>query len=88
MCRWTAKEAGKINRSLLTLGRVITALVDKSDYVPYRDSKLTRLLAESLGGCCKTLIVATISPAASALEETLSTLQCACRLRASVGECV
>lgn len=57
-----AKEAGKINQSLLTLGRVINALVENSSYVPYRDSKLTRLLQESLGGRAKTVIIATISP--------------------------
>ena len=44
-----AREAGSINQSLLTLGRVITALVDHHGHVPYRDSKLTRLLQESLG---------------------------------------
>jgi len=49
-----AKEAGKINQSLLTLGRVINALVEKTGYIPYRDSKLTRLLQESLGGRAKT----------------------------------
>ena len=59
-----ATEAGNINKSLLTLGRVITALVEGSTYVPYRDSKLTRLLQESLGGRSKTVIIATVSPAA------------------------
>ncbi|KAG7092477.1 hypothetical protein E1B28_008829 [Marasmius oreades] len=69
-----AREAGMINQSLLTLGRVINALVDKSQHVPYRESKLTRLLQDSLGGHTKTCIIATISPARSNLEETLSTL--------------
>jgi hypothetical protein len=50
-----AKEAGKINQSLLTLGRVINALVDRASFIPYRDSKLTRLLQESLGGRAKTV---------------------------------
>jgi hypothetical protein len=58
-----AREAGSINQSLLTLGRVITALVDHHGHIPYRDSKLTRLLQESLGGKAKTCIIATLSPA-------------------------
>ena len=57
-----AKEAGLINKSLLTLGRVITALVEGLGHVPYRDSKLTRLLRDSLGGRTKTCIIATIAP--------------------------
>lgn len=69
-----AKEAGLINKSLLTLGRVITALVENSGHVPYRDSKLTRLLRDSLGGRTKTCIIATIAPTVQCLEETLSTL--------------
>ncbi|KAF3918968.1 hypothetical protein ABW20_dc0108397 [Dactylellina cionopaga] len=69
-----AKEAGMINQSLLSLGRVITALVEKSSYIPYRESKLTRLLQDSLGGRTKTCIIATLSPAKINLEETISTL--------------
>ena len=76
-----AKEAGSINQSLLTLGRVITALVDHHGHIPYRDSKLTRLLQESLGGKAKTCIIATLSPAAAAVEESLSTLDYAFRAR-------
>uniref|UniRef100_A0A7S4RSJ0 Kinesin motor domain-containing protein n=1 Tax=Alexandrium monilatum TaxID=311494 RepID=A0A7S4RSJ0_9DINO len=68
------RERKSINQSLLTLGRVITALRDGSGRVPYRDSKLTRLLQDSLGGKCKTVIIATISPALGAVEETISTL--------------
>lgn len=71
----TAREGASINQSLLTLGRVITGLVTKQPHIPYRDSKLTRLLQDSLGGNSKTLIVAAISPANSSCEETLSTLQ-------------
>jgi kinesin family protein 11 len=74
-----AREAGNINQSLLTLGRVITALVDKSHHIPYRDSKLTRLLQDCLGGKTKTCIIATVGPSPSALEETLSTLEYANR---------
>ncbi|KAM6500504.1 kinesin 2 [Amanita muscaria] len=76
-----AREAGMINQSLLTLGRVINALVDKALHVPYRESKLTRLLQDSLGGHTKTCIVATISPARSNMEETLSTLDYALRAK-------
>ncbi|XP_034238721.1 kinesin-like protein KIF11-A [Thrips palmi] len=76
-----AREAGNINQSLLTLGRVITALVDRSPHVPYRESKLTRILQESLGGRTKTSIIATVSPAACNLEETLSTLDYAHRAK-------
>lgn len=76
-----AREAGSINQSLLTLGRVITALVDHHPHVPYRDSKLTRLLQESLGGKAKTCIIATLSPSHSAVEETMSTLDYAYRAK-------
>lgn len=76
-----AREAGEINKSLLTLGRVINALVEHSVHVPYRDSKLTRLLRDSLGGKTKTCIIATISPSAQCLEETLSTLDYASRAK-------
>ncbi|KAK4932749.1 Kinesin-related motor protein, partial [Elasticomyces elasticus] len=67
--------------SLLTLGRVINALVDKSSHIPYRESKLTRLLQDSLGGRTKTCIIATVSPARSNLEETISTLDYAFRAK-------
>ncbi|CCX30040.1 Similar to Kinesin-like protein bimC; acc. no. P17120 [Pyronema omphalodes CBS 100304] len=76
-----AREAGMINQSLLTLGRVINALVDKSSHIPYRESKLTRLLQDSLGGRTKTTIIATISPARINLEETMSTLDYASRAK-------
>ncbi|RMZ56159.1 hypothetical protein APUTEX25_004583, partial [Auxenochlorella protothecoides] len=76
-----AKEAGNINKSLLTLGRVITALVEGQGHVPYRDSKLTRLLRDSLGGRTKTCIIATIAPTVQCQEETLSTLEYAHRAK-------
>lgn len=76
-----AKEAGIINTSLLTLGRVINALVERSPHVPYRESKLTRILQDSLGGKTKTCIIAAISPARCNLEETLSTLDYAHRAK-------
>ncbi|CAN8216238.1 unnamed protein product [Coccothraustes coccothraustes] len=76
-----AREAGNINQSLLTLGRVITALVERAPHIPYRESKLTRILQDSLGGRTKTSIIATISPASVNLEETLSTLEYAHRAK-------
>lgn len=76
-----AREAGNINQSLLTLGRVITALVERTPHIPYRESKLTRILQDSLGGRTRTSIIATISPASLNLEETLSTLEYAHRAK-------
>lgn len=76
-----AREAGEINKSLLTLGRCINALVEHSGHVPFRDSKLTRLLRDSLGGKTKTCIIATIAPSVPCLEETLSTLDYAYRAK-------
>lgn len=76
------KEATKINLSLSALGNVISALVDgKTKHVPYRDSKLTRLLQDSLGGNTKTLMISCISPADYNYEETLSTLRYASRAK-------
>ncbi|XP_077979218.1 osmotic avoidance abnormal protein 3-like isoform X2 [Glandiceps talaboti] len=76
------KEATKINLSLSALGNVISALVDgKSKHIPYRDSKLTRLLQDSLGGNTKTLMVACLSPADNNYDESLSTLRYANRAK-------
>uniref|UniRef100_A0A0N5BCT8 Kinesin-like protein n=1 Tax=Strongyloides papillosus TaxID=174720 RepID=A0A0N5BCT8_STREA len=76
------KEATKINLSLSALGNVISALVDgKSKHIPYRDSKLTRLLQDSLGGNTKTIMVACISPSDNNYDETLSTLRYANRAK-------
>lgn len=76
------KEATKINLSLSALGNVISALVDgKSAHVPYRDSKLTRLLQDSLGGNTKTVMVANCGPADYNFDETLSTLRYAYRAK-------
>ncbi|KAF7232661.1 hypothetical protein EG68_08401 [Paragonimus skrjabini miyazakii] len=76
------KEATKINLSLSTLGNVISALVDgKSSHIPYRDSKLTRLLQDSLGGNAKTVMVANIGPATYNYDETLNTLRYANRAK-------
>nr|XP_060627810.1 kinesin-like protein KIF3B [Anolis sagrei ordinatus] len=76
------KEATKINLSLSALGNVISALVDgKSTHIPYRDSKLTRLLQDSLGGNAKTVMVANIGPASYNVDETLTTLRYANRAK-------
>ena len=76
------KEAAKINLSLTALGNVIASLVDgKSSHIPYRDSKLTRLLQDSLGGNSKTMMIATVSPASYNFEETMSTLRYANRTK-------
>eukprot|EP01050_Picozoa_sp_SAG11_P005995 SAG11_NODE_448_length_9392_cov_17.782978_3_plen_247_part_00 len=69
------RERKNINTSLLSLGRVIMALKQKSPVIPYRDSKLTRLLQESLGGCCKTCIIATVSPSVLCVDESMQTLK-------------
>ncbi|ORX55311.1 kinesin-domain-containing protein [Piromyces finnis] len=76
-----AREAGSINQSLLTLGRVINSLVERSPHIPYRESKLTRLLQDSLGGRTKTCLIATVSPAKSNIEESISTLEYAHRAK-------
>ncbi|KAK9819524.1 hypothetical protein WJX74_005048 [Apatococcus lobatus] len=76
------KEATNINLSLSALGNVISALSDGRDgHVPYRESKLTRLLQSSLGGNTKTVMIATVGPADYNLEETLSTLRYASRAK-------
>jgi hypothetical protein len=83
------KEANEINKSLTSLGTVIQALVDsahqkgvKRRHIPYRDSKLTFLLKDALGGNSKTCLIATVSPAYSSLSETGSTLEFAKRCSA------
>ncbi|XP_008277246.1 kinesin-like protein KIF3C isoform X1 [Stegastes partitus] len=76
------KEAAKINLSLSALGNVISALADgRSGHVPYRDSKLTRLLQDSLGGNAKTVMVATLGPSSLHYDETLTTLRYANRAK-------
>ena len=81
------EESKKINQSLSALGNVIGALTDprrqnvKGAHVPYRDSKLTRILEDSLGGNCKTTFVAVISPAVESFSESLSTLKFANRAK-------
>ncbi|XP_015780116.1 PREDICTED: chromosome-associated kinesin KIF4A-like [Acropora digitifera] len=79
------KEGVNINKGLLALGNVISALSDElkksNSHVPYRDSKLTRLLQDSLGGNSNTLMIACVSPADNNFEETLNTLRYADRAR-------
>ena len=76
------KEAAKINLSLSSLCHVISALTDpKATHIPYRDSKLTRLLQDSLGGNTKTVMIANVGPADYNYEETLSTLHYANRAK-------
>uniref|UniRef100_A0A671LH38 Kinesin-like protein KIF13B n=1 Tax=Sinocyclocheilus anshuiensis TaxID=1608454 RepID=A0A671LH38_9TELE len=88
------KEGSNINRSLTTLGLVISALAEqgagknKSKFVPYRDSVLTWLLKDSLGGNSRTAMVATVSPAADNYDETLSTLRYADRAKSIVNHAV
>lgn len=78
-----AKEAGAINQSLLTLGKVINCLSEGKDtrHIPYRDSKLTRLLQDSIGGRTKTALIATVSPAKINITETVSTLNYASKAK-------
>jgi hypothetical protein len=76
------KEATKINLSLSALGNVISSLIDgKSSHIPYRDSKLTRLLQDSLGGNARTVMVANIGPSKYNYDETLTTLRYANRAK-------
>lgn len=79
------EETKKINSSLTALGNVIAALIDlekgKRSHIPYRDSKLTKLLQDSLGGNCKTIFIANVTPSSSSYQETLNTLKFADRAR-------
>ncbi|KAD4584676.1 hypothetical protein R6Q59_036491 [Mikania micrantha] len=75
------KEAQNINRSLSALGDVISALASKTTHVPYRNSKLTHLLQDSLGGDSKTLMYVQISPSEKDMNETLCSLNFATRVR-------
>lgn len=79
----TLKEGAKINLSLMTLGTVINALAagGTKGHIPYRDSQLTRLLQESLGGNAATIMIAAISPADYNFDETLGTLKYANRAK-------
>uniref|UniRef100_A0A4W3JG88 Kinesin family member 13B n=1 Tax=Callorhinchus milii TaxID=7868 RepID=A0A4W3JG88_CALMI len=88
------KEGSNINKSLTTLGLVISALADqaagknRNKFVPYRDSVLTWLLKDSLGGNSKTAMIATVSPSADNYDETLSTLRYADRAKNIINHAV
>ncbi|XP_008111430.2 kinesin-like protein KIF18B [Anolis carolinensis] len=78
------REGANINRSLLALINVINSLADaksKKNHIPYRDSKLTRLLKDSIGGNCRTIMIAAISPSALSYEDTYNTLKYANRAK-------
>ncbi|XP_074522413.1 kinesin-like protein KIF18A [Halichoeres trimaculatus] len=78
------REGANINRSLLALGNVINALADpksKKTHIPYRDSKLTRLLKDSLGGNCRTVMIANVSPSSLSYDDTCNTLKYANRAK-------
>ncbi|XP_035484026.2 kinesin-like protein KIF18A isoform X1 [Scophthalmus maximus] len=78
------REGANINRSLLALGNVINALADpksKKAHIPYRDSKLTRLLKDSLGGNCRTVMIANVSPSSKSYDDTHNTLKYANRAK-------
>ncbi|XP_063800487.1 kinesin-like protein KIF18A [Pseudophryne corroboree] len=78
------REGTNINRSLLALGNVINALADpktKKQHIPYRNSKLTRLLKDSLGGNCRTIMIAAVSPSSLSYDDTYNTLKYADRAK-------
>lgn len=78
------KEGAHINKSLLALGTVIAKLSENlgdAGHIPFRDSKLTRILQPALGGNAQTLIICTMSPLAKYFEESMSTLKFAARAR-------
>ncbi|KAG8297617.1 hypothetical protein J6590_031660 [Homalodisca vitripennis] len=75
------KEGSNINKSLLALGNCINNLADGLRHIPYRDSKLTRLLKDSLGGNCHTVMIANVSPSTSSYEDTYNTLKYATRAK-------
>jgi kinesin family protein 6/9 len=85
------KEANYINKSLTFLVQVVVALTDKKksrgkDHIPYRQSKLTHMLKDSIGGNCRTVMIATVWPEDSHLNETLSTLNFARRMMNVMNE--
>ncbi|ETO21987.1 kinesin-related motor protein [Reticulomyxa filosa] len=84
----TLEEAGKIHQGLLVLERVITALVEKRPHIPYKDSKLTRILGDSLGGNSKTTIIVCCSPHIWNRAETISALRFAQRAKTITNKAI
>ncbi|KAG9261502.1 kinesin-like protein KIN-14E [Astyanax mexicanus] len=82
MCVYYVQEANSINKSLSALGDVISALAMEQSHVPYRNNKLTQLMQDSLGGNAKTLMFLNISPSDCNLDETLTSLIYASRVKA------
>lgn len=74
------KEGASINKSLLALGNCINKLADGAKHIPYRDSNLTRIIKDSLGGNCQTVMIANVSPSSLTYEDTYNTLKYASRL--------
>lgn len=74
-------EAKAINKSLTALGDVVAALTAHDQHVPYRNSKLTQLMSDSLGGSAKTLMIVNVSPLVSDVNETRSSLDYALRVK-------
>jgi len=91
-CKGTRfREGANINKSLLALGNCINALADGKKHIPYRDSKLTRILKDSLGGNCKTVMIANVSPSNQQYDDTYNTLRYADRaksIRVQVTACL
>ncbi|XP_059472711.1 kinesin-like protein KIF18B [Neocloeon triangulifer] len=79
-------EGAKINKSLLALGKCISALAFGRRHIPYRDSKLTRLLKGTLGGNCKTVMIANVSPSTLSYEDTYNTLKYATRAKTIINQ--
>ena len=76
-----SREGSNINKSLLALGSCINNLAEGAKYIPYRNSKLTRLLKDSIGGNCRTVMIANVSPSAETFEDTFNTLKYADRAK-------
>lgn len=75
------KEGASINKSLLALGNCINKLADGAKHIPYRDSNLTRIIKDSLGGNCQTVMIANVSPSSLTYEDTYNTLKYASRAK-------